>query len=301
MAKEQQLLVFLLISTVISIIYIIVKCIKKQYAKGIVLGLLMLVTPVFGPILMLLSYAWSELLEKFKTAHLNIDELSFRREKVKIILGDDLQRGINKVPIEEALLESDNENTRKVLLDVLKSDFESSIPILINAIDSEDSEVSHYASAAISDVLSKFKKNQKAFEEEYQQDRENEELIDAYMEYIYRYLSYDVFPETEMNNYMALYEGLMQRKYKDFTENLSASVLLEWITMLVKSHRQDVAKRWLGRLEELYPGVLETYKARLRYGYVYDKEDFQRCLKDIKKSAVDLDEETVELVRFFQV
>lgn len=299
---ENQIIIGLLIaSTVISIVYIIINCTKKQYAKGFIKGGFMLITPVFGPMLMLLSSVSSEILNKFRVDYLDTTELSFSKNKNKIILGDDIQRGINKVPIEEALLEADSENVRRVLLDILKNDFESSIPILIKAIDSEDSEVSHYASAAISDVLSKFKRNQKMMEKQIHEERDNLSLLNEYMEYVYRYLNYDIFPESEFYNYFKIYEELMLLKKERFPNNMLPTEISNWITMLVKQEREETAKEWLDYIQQHYSEELESYKARLQYSYRYNRSDFVQCIKDIKKSTIDLDEETVEFVRFFQV
>jgi len=301
MTNHQIVLLIFMISTLISLTYIIIRCVRKQYKQGLIVGGVMMLTPVFGPVLMFVSYIVEKILHKCKIGYLDTSEISFDKSKKKVVLGDDIQRGINKVPIEEALLESNSENARRVLLDILKNDFESSIPILVKAIDSEDSEVSHYASAAISDVLSKFKKNQKMMEEQYQENPEDEELLNQYMEYVYKYLNYDVFPETEFHNYLEVYECLIQAKWERFHKNLMAETILNWITMLVKQGRRDAAEVWLERLQKLYPEKLETYKARLQYSYRYDRKDFVQCIKDIKQSSVDLDEETVEYVRFFQV
>ena len=159
MTKYQIVLIIILLNTLIAIGYMIIMGRKKQLKKGVLVGSVMIVAPVYGAFLVLLSYLFFRVLKKTKAAYIDPEELSFSKKKIKSILSDDLQRGINKVPIEEALLESDHESTRQVLLDVLKSDYESSISVLLKAIENDDSEVFHYVSTAISDVLSKFEED----------------------------------------------------------------------------------------------------------------------------------------------
>ena len=301
MTKYEILLLLLLISTLVSILFIVFKCIKKKAVQGLVIGGLMLITPVFGPSMVFLSFCGGRLLELFKTATLNPKELSFDKTKIKVILGDDIQRGINKVPIEEALLECDNENTRKVLLDILKSDYEESIPLLKKAIDDEDSEVSHYASATISDVLSKFKKTQGLFEKQYCENPEERELLIAYKKYMLQYLNYGIFPETEMNTYLDIYESLMNKEYELFKEEMEAGSYLDGIRLLMKEKRQKSAQKWKDKMLVQYPDALETYKVRLQYSYQYDKKDFLNCIREIKESSVVLDDEVLDIVRFFQI
>lgn len=300
MTKYQIFIMVLLINTVLSLAYMMIMGSKKQLEKGILIGVTMLIMPVSGPLLFFFSHLFFLFLKHTKAAYIDPAELSFRKEKIRIIEGDSLQRGINKVPIEEALLESDNETTRRVVLDVLKADFESSVPILIKAIENEDSEVSHYASAAISDVLSKFKKHQKEIDEQYREHMEDEELLTTYRKYVYRYLVYHIFPKTEETYYLELCSELMEQAYK-----LSASIESEdyenWIRLLLAYEHAEQAKEWLGRMQTVYPDQLSTYKAELEYSYRYDRKNFGACLQKIKNSQVMLDEETLELVRFFQI
>ncbi len=300
MTKYQIFLIILLINAVVSLAYMVIMGIKKQLKKGIIVGVIMLILPVSGPLLIFFSYLFFLLLKHTNTAYINPDELSFRKEKIKIIEGDSLQRGINKVPIEEALLESDSENTRRVLLDVLKADFESSIPLLMKAIENEDSEVSHYASAAISDVLSKFKKRQKEIDQQYREHKEDEELLTAYRKYVYKYLAYHIFPKTEETHYLELCSELMEQAYK-LVSSIEPGDYENWIKLLVEYDKEGQAKEWLRRMQKAYPEKLPTYRAELQYCYRYDHHNFRTCLQKIKNSQIMLDEDTLELVRFFQI
>ena len=300
MTKYHIFLLILLINALLSLAYLIYMGSKKQIERGILIGAVMLIMPVGGPLMIFFSYLCFLLLKHTKAAYIDPAELSFRKEKIRIIEGDSLQRGINKVPIEEALLESDSESTRRVLLDVLKVDFESSIPILMKAIENEDSEVSHYASAAISDVLSKFKKHQKEIDEQYREHMEDEELLTAYRKYVYKYLAYHIFPKTEETHYLELCSELMEQAYKLFS-SIEPEDYENWIKLLVEYDKQGQAKEWLRRMQKAYPDNLSTYKAELQYCYRFEHQNFGKCLQKMKDSQIMLDEDTLELVRFFQI
>ena len=299
MTKYQILLLAVVMNTLVALGYLIVMGRKKQLEKGVLIGGIMLIVPVGGPLLVFFSYVFFLGLKHTKAAYINPEELSFSKEKIRIIEGDSLQRGINKVPIEEALLESDSQSVRGVLLDVLKADFESSIPILMKAIESDDSEVSHYASAAISDVLSKFKKHQKEIDEQYRKHMDDEELLTAYRKYVYKYLSYHIFPETEETHYLELCCELMENTYRYFPE-MEAEEYENWIKLLLEHDKEERAKEWISRMQKIYPENLFTFKAELQYNYQFDHKNFRKCLQKIKKSQIMLDEDTLEFVRFFQ-
>ena len=91
MTKYEILLLLLLISTLVSILFIVFNCIKKKVVQGLVIGGLMLITPVFGPSMVFFSFCGGRLLELFKTATLNPKELSFDKTKIKVILLDGLE------------------------------------------------------------------------------------------------------------------------------------------------------------------------------------------------------------------
>ena len=299
MTKIQILLLTVAINTLFALGYMVVQGKRKQLEKGIVIGIIMLIVPICGPFSIFFSYLFFCVIKHTKAAYINPEEISFRKNKIRIIQGDSLQRGINKVPIEEALLESDSENTRKVLLDVLKADFESSIPILMKAIESDDSEVSHYASVAISEVLSKFKKRQKEIDEQYRQHMEDEELLSAYRKFVYEYLTYHIFPKTEESHYLALCAELMENAYVNF-HHIEAEDYENWIILLLQHDMRAQAKEWLTRMQEMYPENLYTFRAELRYYYRFDHNAFVKCLRKIRDSQIMLDENTLEWVRFFQ-
>lgn len=299
MTKYQILFVAAAINMVITLGFVIVMAMRKQFAKGILVGINMVIVPVAGPLFILFSYVCSLILKCMKAAYIDLSEISFRRNKIKVIEGDSLERGMNKVPMEEALLASDAESVRRVLLDVLKSDLEGSVSILMKAIESDDSEASHYASTAIAEVLSKFKSHQKELDAQYHRHMDDGELLTAYHRYVYKYLSFHIFPQAEEKRYMELCRGLMERAYEDFPK-MDAQDYENWILLLLEKGEKEKAEEWLFRMKKDYPESLPTFRAELSFYYRYDHEEFGRCLQRIKNSRIMLDEDTLAVVRFFQ-
>lgn len=289
-----------IISTIISFVYIVMMTFKKQMKRAIIVGGVMVLCPIFGPIIFTVSQLLFHILKRTSVAWLNPEELSFNKKKIKIQLGDDLQRGLNKVPVEEALLESSNENMRRVLLDVLKTDIEGAVPILVDAVNSEDSEVSHYASSALSDVLAKFKRSQKKYDELYCSNESNQELLKDYTNLVFKYLSFDILSEMEQNRYLDLYEKLMTKRFQTFRDDLAPEEYEDGILLLLTSNRPNQAKKWLASLIVTHPTHLSTWRAKIKY-YYHQKEHilFEKTLRDLKNSSVFLDGETLEIVRYF--
>ena len=69
----------------------------------------------------------------------------------------DEERERDIVPLEEAILVNEKRDLRMVMMNVIKEDFSNCLASITLALDSEDSEASHYAAAVLSDELNKFR------------------------------------------------------------------------------------------------------------------------------------------------
>ena len=53
------------------------------------------------------------------------------------------------MPVKEALLVSDVQDKRRVMLDVLKGEYEKSLTVITDALENPDTEISHYAATSL--------------------------------------------------------------------------------------------------------------------------------------------------------
>lgn len=75
-----------------------------------------------------------------------------------MIIGEDIEKEVDRVPIEEALMISDTMNRRQLFLEVLKRpDVEDYMGGIRSAMAQEDSEVVHYAASYITDTIANIK------------------------------------------------------------------------------------------------------------------------------------------------
>ena len=54
---------------------------------------------------------------------------------------------------------SDKKNLRMLMLNIIRGDMEESLEVISMALDSEDSETSHYAASVLHDELNAFRSN----------------------------------------------------------------------------------------------------------------------------------------------
>ena len=170
MRDERDFLLMLFANLLIAVIYFLwymvfatifgkkrTKKYKKDNGRTYLLRfVVMLLCPVIGPLLFLLSYLIFKL-PFWKKA--DLEDVIFSKERVRIQMKADEERERNVIPLEDALAVNDKTRMRMVMMNVLKGDIQSSLSAISQALKVKDSETSHYAASALSDELNKFRIN----------------------------------------------------------------------------------------------------------------------------------------------
>ena len=173
--------------------------------------IVMVLCPIVGPLFFLVSHL---IYMTIFRQEVDLDDVIFSKERVKTNVKADEERERNLVPIEEALAVSDKKNLRMLMLNVIRGDLQDSLESISLALNSEDSETSHYAASVLRDELNDFRVTvQKIYtdmkEEEPDQTDSEEMLID----YMNRILCQKVFTEIEQAKFvMMMEENLSTRK-----------------------------------------------------------------------------------------
>ena len=108
-----------------------------------------------------------------------------------------------------------------------------------------------------------------------------------------------VFTEPEQKAFLRQMELLME--LIDFRDIAGAEELNAVCTEETRAGMYDEADVWCGLLLQLYPGELDTWKCALRLSYARgDYATFRSRMEELKQSDVELDEEMIGRIRFFQ-
>ena len=239
----------------------------------------MLLCPVLVPLFFLMGHLFY-LFVFWRDA--NLTDVVFSKKRVKTNQKADEASERDIIPLEEALLVNEKKDLRSVFVNVMREDIRNSLASITLALDSEDSETSHYAAAVLSDELNKFRlfvqKQLRQIREKENQDTESEELLIDYMDHI---LKQHIFSEHEQRKFvLERYEALCLR------------------TLELKDYGNT--EKWCLRMEAQYPGELSTYTCKLKLYFArQDREAFFQTLDTLKKSDVVIDRETLELIRIF--
>lgn len=273
---------------------------KRNYKKGFMMAIFMIIAPVVGPLYLFISWFIYEVYFKNRKGILSIEELSFKQDRVEVIVKDDIQSALNKVPVEEALIISSIQSTRKLILDILKEDTSAYINSIYSAIDSKDSEVAHYAAAAITDIMDKFKEKEKILKEAYNKNNKDSEIAQVYWKYINEFLNTNILPKVEQERYLGILEKLTINLEKDIPSIISGETYYEIVNICINLQNMEEAEIWVNKALDNRGEDLESYKAALKFYYSNGNMDkFLNLLKYIMESNIRLDNETLELVRFY--
>ena len=299
------LLIFLvlLVNTLISLGYFLVGFIitrknkEKKLRKYIILSIFMFLCPVAGPMLL---GCGAVLYKIFFDSSIDLAAITFSKERVDVLERPDVETEINLVPMEEAIIIDDKENLRQLLLTVLRGDISKSINTVTKALNSSDSEASHYAASAIMDIMNEFQTTLQKFHAQLETDPNDKEVNQLFIEYLIKMLNTNFLSDMELKTYIYSLAQTCQDVYDYDKSNLKTIYYSGVINLLVKIDDIQTARIWVSRLQEEHPTEIETYRCVLRLYYlIHDKEQFFYHMDRLKKSDIPIDKDLLELIRIY--
>lgn len=259
--------------------------------------IIMLLCPVIGPLFFLFSHL---LYLAFFWSQVDLEDVIFSKERVKIQLKADEERERNVVPIEEAISLNDDKNLRTAMLNMLKGDIKESLASISLALNVEDSESSHYASSVLSDQLNDFRMKVQQLYQKAQADDSSAEYEKMMIDYMDGVLKQKVFSEIEQKRFVHMMEEAAERAYEKEPFSLTAQRYEGVALRLLEIKDYEKCEKWCLRMAEQRPDELPSYTCKLKlYFTTRNKAAFFETFEALKKSDVVIDNETLELIRLF--
>lgn len=258
----------------------------------------MLLCPVVGPVF----FGVGHLMFRFVFRQdVHLEDVIFSKERVKTNERADEERERNIAPLEEAIAVSDKESLRSLMLNVIRGDIHNSLAAISLALNSQDSETSHYAASVLQDELNGFRGNVQKVWREIEDETEEETDCEFHLiPYMNSVLEQKVFTEMEQKNMVMKFaevgEVLFRKNPHRFT-----SQYYEWICLRLLDIRDfETMELWCNRAMGQYPEELSSYTCKLKlYFTAQDKEKFFETMDALKQSSIVIDKETLALIRTF--
>lgn len=299
-------LIVLILNTLIAAGYLIWYLIYKQDTDNrkqyVMHTIIMLLCPIVGFLYFFFAF-WKYHFIEWGERDLSDVEFSKKRHAPRIKADENRERNI--VSVEEAILVSDQEKKRVNMLNVLLGETEESLSAIALALDSDDSEVAHYAASFLQSKMDTFRENvkkaQMKIDESDIKEEECQNQILKLMEYMNHILKQKVFIQIEQVDYVEQMEQLCEKLFQNARDKLMP-VCYEWILgRIMELGKYEEAELWGNRFSEQYPELLSSYTLRLKlYFETSQKEKFFEVLDQLRASSVVIDSQTLELIRMIQ-
>jgi hypothetical protein len=260
--------------------------------------LVMLLCPVVGP----LFFGVGQLIYYILFQQdVDLEDVIFSKERVVTYLHADEERDRNMVPLEEAIAVSDKKSLRTLMLNIIKGDIQKVLPAIALALNSEDSETSHYAASVLRDELNDFRVNvQKIFLEIKNEDENQTDCENLLLPYMNSVLEQRVFTDMEQEAMVKQLANVGEILYKKSPAQMK-SRYYEWICLrLLEIQEFQAVEEWCQIAINQYPKELSSYTCQLKlYFTMQEKTKFFEVMNQLKQSNIVIDRETLELIRTF--
>lgn len=305
--SEKNFLILLLINAIVSVIYLIGNIlIKKDFGnvkKYLMNMAVMLLCPIVGIVYFLFSYLKYRFV---KIGKMDLSDVEFSKKRHFARVKADENRERNIVSVGEAIFVSDKEKKRANMLNVLLCDTDESYSAIALALDSDDSEVAHYAASFLQSKLDTFRDNvrktTRIIEQSDLRDEECQTHVLNLIEYINHLLKQKVFTPVEQKSYTNQMQQLCEMIYNGAKHRMTVDCYEAMIRRLAELKNYDEAELWCERFYEHYPNTLAAYTLKLKiYFETSRKTDFFKVLDQLKSSSVSIDNKTLELIRMTQI
>ncbi len=271
---------------------------RKNKTKGLLLALIIIFVPVLAVCYLVMIEIFKLFMKIFRLDTVDISELA-AKGKITVIEEANIEVDRDKVPLEESLIISDRLDKRKAFLETLKTDVMDSISFVKMAVEDSDSEISHYAAAFLTEEIAKFKRNEIDLYNDYKK-REDLKSLYNYAEYVGDFLSKNIMTIEETKRYIKLLDDKLWKIIELSDKPLEGEYIREIVIAYKYVDEKEKVIKWINYALKNSSTDLDSAKVCLNHYFgERDYTKFKNVMEDIKSSAMFLDHETVELIRFF--
>lgn len=272
---------------------------RKQYVMHTVI---MLLCPVVGFLYFFFAFLKYHFIQ-WGERDLSDVEFSKKRHAARVKADEERERNI--VAVGEAILVSDQEKKRANMLNVLLGETDESFSAIALALDSDDSEVAHYAASFLQSKMDKFRdkvrRTQQKIEESDIEDEDCQKQIQNLIGYMNHMLKQKVFTQVEQVDYVGQMEQLCEMLFQNSREKLLPASYESILGRTMELREYDKAELWGQRFCVQYPDKLSSYTLRMKLYFETSRTDkFFEVLEELQASSVVVDNQTLEIIRMFQ-
>lgn len=292
-------IILFIVNIILVVAYVLWQ--KKKKAQPVsyrAKATIMMCCPIVGPFFVALSY-W--IFKRFLSQEVDLADVIFSKARVNTYVHADEERGRNVVSMEEALAVTHKDNLRVLMMNVVRGDIQNSLASISLALNSEDTETSHYAASVLQDSLNDFRANVQKIAREIEENRFDQvDYICMLIDYMNPVLVQNVFTDMEQKAFVLQMEEMAELLYEKDAVRMTSHFFEAVSLRLLEIKEFEACEKWCKRAAEMYPNTLTTYTCQLKLYFSNENRDsFFRVLNELRASNVVIDNETLEMIRVF--
>ncbi len=294
-----RILIILIIHFAICIIYFSINIKFRGLQDSIYRFVVVFMLPVIG----FLFFIVTTISGKFAKNTDNILEsyLKYIQDKKHVYYEEniDFEKEINTIPFQDSLYFSDNKDKRAYLIYILKKDFIKHIKGLQKAIESDDSETSHYAAAALMEIKKHFEiLIQNASEYYYKNSNDINSMVE-YAGVLKKYLKSGIADKIDYREYLDKYSMVLEKILLKYHEN--ENYFSEKISTDIELGNFESAYEFCKKFFDYFPNNEKPYLVLLKlYHAIHDFSSFEKKLRELKNKKITLTEYANDMIRFWE-
>ncbi|MEN8908127.1 MAG: hypothetical protein ABF289_19410, partial [Clostridiales bacterium] len=232
--------------------------------------------------------------EKISTEEINENSIKNDRAK-KIIKSNPKSNEI--MSVDEALLMNSDNIKRKLIVETIKDDAFKYLRLLKKALNDSDTETSHYAAVAVSEMKRKMTISIQELSIKYNENSDDILVISSYTNTLKQYVESGLLDKNSKNKYNKEISSLL-KKLIDL--NPSKEHFMEKIHVDIELKNYKKAKFYCDSFIEQYKNSEEAYLMMMKYYYVQnDFMGFNNIIEKLKHSSAIFSEKSLNVVRFW--
>ncbi|GAA0181261.1 hypothetical protein SH2C18_38180 [Clostridium sediminicola] len=296
--NNPSFLTILLFPYIISVLIMLVLLILKRTPETSYNFFVSLFIPIIGTLYVIFSRLFSILSRDSETIlesyekYIKGNVYKWKRKKPST------ENEINLVPMEDALIVNENKIKRSLVINILKKDPTKHIDVIKKALEDEDTETTHYAATAILQIKNSFNIMIQEYSVKYESDKENLNITIPYYNILKKYVDSGLLDEQNVFKYRVLISELLTSILNRYTKY--DKYYIDKIDNELELNNFYIAEKYCEDFFNNYPNTEKPYLMYLKtYFKLGDKKTFNKYLKALMDSPIQLSNEGLNIVRFW--
>ncbi|MGO5090933.1 tetratricopeptide repeat protein [Clostridium sp. LCP25S3_F10] len=267
---------------------------KEEFFIGFII---MICLPFFGSIFYIINiYYRKKITSKFNNSELEKDNYSKSYNlKSKPFY---LSKNMEVIPIEDALVLNDEKIKKSLIINVLKSDSYKYLDFLKEAIRDEDTETSHYAATAVTEVKRKLTLAIQEFKEKYQKNKTDLTIIKAYADALKKYNDSGLLDKNAYQKNLSTYKELLQKIIE--MEAADEYLYEEIINCYIILKDFERAIEYCNQYFENFKKSEKPYLLIMKIYFINkNRTKFNKVLRKLRESNIILNRDSLNLIKFW--